>query len=202
MPDFSTVAFVIIVITAMAILIFKDWRVNTIALAVQYLAGYFLVSLSWPTGMAVVKLIAGWMATATIAITCMRLKNMAVSSESTASLLFRGLAGMLIILLIFILGPTVQASVFPRVDLMIIQGGIMLLGMALMQLGTNAEPYLVVISLLSFLLGFEIIHAALEISTLLTGLLVVVNLGLALVGVYFIIKSGEAAENEPEEDLA
>lgn len=201
MQAFSTLAFVMIVITAMAILIFKDWRVNAAALAVQYLAGFVLVSLSWPPGLAVVKLITGWMATATIAITCMRIKNTTSSSESNASLLFRGLAGMLIVMLIFILGPIVQASIFPRVELMVIQGGLMFMGMALMQLGTNAEPYLIVISLLSFMLGFEIIHAALEISTLLTGLLVVVNLGLALVGVYFIVRAGETAEKYGEDAL-
>jgi hypothetical protein len=67
-----------------------------------------------------------------------------------------------------------------------------------MQLGMNSEPYLVVISLLSFLSGFEVIHAALELSTLLTGLFVLVNLGLALVGVYLVTLAGEV-DNPPKE---
>lgn len=202
MAAYSTVAFVIIVITAMVILIFRDWRVNAVALGVQYLAAFVLVTLSWPVGMAVAKLIAGWMATATIAITCMRLKNPESTSEPTASLLFRGLAGLLIVLLIFILAPVVQERVFPQVVLMIIQGGLMLLGMSLMQLGTNSEPYLIIISLLSFMTGFEVIHAALELSTLLTGLLVIVNLGLALVGVYLIVRTGELVEAQDKGDSA
>jgi len=199
MQALSTFAFVLIVIAAMMILIFRDWRINAAALALQYLAAFALVTLSWPIGLAIVKLIAGWMATAVIALTCLRQKNARDSSESGASLVFRGLAGLLIILLIFILTPTLQAQVFRQVDLLILQGGLMLLGMSLMQLGTNSEPYLIVISLLSFLAGFEVIHAALELSTLLTGLLVVVNLGLALVGVYFIIKVGESGETSKEE---
>ena len=199
MGALSTFAFVLIVIAAMMILIFRDWRINTAALALQYLAAFVLVTLSWPIGLAIVKLIAGWMATAALALTCLRQKNARDSIESGASLVFRGLAGLLIILLIFILTPTLQAQVFPQVDLLILQGGLMLLGMSLMQLGTNSEPYLIVISLLSFLAGFEVIHAALEISTLLTGLLVVVNLGLALVGVYFIIKVGEPGKSSKEE---
>jgi hypothetical protein len=48
--------------------------------------------------------------------------------------------------------------------------------------------------------GIEMIHAALEISTLLTGLLVVVNLGLALVGVFFITKNADKSESSFEED--
>lgn len=200
MPALSILAFVFIVIASMIILVFKDWRINTAALGVQYLAAFALVTLSWPAGLAVVKLIAGWMATAAIATTCLRQKRFESAADPTASLFFRGLAGLLVVLLIFILAPTLQASVFPRIDLMIIQGGLMLLGMSLMQLGINSEPYLVVISLLSFLTGFEVIHAALELSTLLTGLFVVVNLGLALVGVYFIALAGETDQPSGEGD--
>lgn len=200
MAAYTTVAFVLIVMTAMVILVFRDWRVNAAALGVQYLAAFVLVTLSWPIGMAVAKLITGWMATATIAITCMRQKNEESPPEPAASLIFRGLAGLLIVLLIFILAPAVQEDVFPQIELMIIQGGLMLLGMSLMQLGTNSEPYLVIISLLSFMSGFEVIHAALELSTLLTGLFVVVNLGLALVGVYFLVRVGETVETPEEKD--
>jgi hypothetical protein len=191
MPALSTPAFVLVVIAAMVILIFKDWRINTTALGLQYLGAFVLVSLSWPIGMAVVKLIVGWMATAAIATTCLRQKRNESVSEPSASLFFRGLAGLLVVLLIFIVAPELQAQVFPRVDLMILQGGLMLMGMSLIQLGVNSEPYLIVISLLSFLTGFEVIHAALELSTLLTGLFVIVNLGLALVGIYFIASAGE-----------
>lgn len=193
MVTLSTAAFVLIVMAGMVILIFRDWRVTAVALAVQYLAAFVLVTISWPIGMAVVKLIAGWMATAALAFswhassTRLKEKNSGTISESSSSLFFRGVAGLLIVLLIFITAPTLQAGVFPRVDLMIIQGGLMLMGMALMQLGTQSGPYLTIISLLSFLMGFEVIHAALEISTLLTGLFVIVDLGLALVGVHFMI---------------
>lgn len=198
MSALSLLAFVFIVIASMIILVFKDWRINTAALGVQYLAAFALVTLSWPAGLAVVKLIAGWMATAAIATTCLRQKRFESADDPSASLFFRGLAGLLVVLLIFILAPTLRERVFPRIDLMIIQGGLMLMGMSLMQLGINSEPYLIIISLLSFLTGFEVVHAALELSTLLTGLFVIVNLGLALVGVYFIALAGEA--DQPSEE--
>lgn len=214
----STVAYILIVLAAMVILVFGDWRITAAALGVQYLAAFVLVTLSWPTGMAVVKLIAGWMATAVIALakhshkdahrsswyaSSIRLQQQMAGtiSEPTASLFFRGVAGLLIVLLIFILAPTLQARVFPQVDLMIVQGGLMLMGMALMQLGVNSDPYQIIISLLSFLVGFEVIHAALELSTLLAGLFVLVNLGLALVGVYFMINVGEPGETPGEEEV-
>lgn len=192
MTVFSIPAFIIIVVTSMVILIFRDWRINAGALALQYVAVFLLVSLSWPMGFAVTKLIVGWMATAAIALTCMRQLPSEPSTEPTASLFFRGLAGLLVILVIFVLAPRLQETMFPQVNTYIIQGGTMLIGMALMQLGTNAEPYLTIFGLLSLLAGFEVIHAALELSTLLTGLIAIVNLGLSLIGVNFIIKSNDS----------
>lgn len=183
-----TLAFILIVITSMAILVFRDWRIIAIALAVQYLAAFALVTQVWPIGMAVIKLIVGWMATSALSLTFVRQKEPEVKNESTASLFFRSLVGLLVILVIFVLAPVLRKNVFPELDLFILQGGLMLIGMALMQLGTNSDPYLTIISLLSFLSGFEVIHAGLELSTLLTGLLAVVNLGLSLIGVYFISK--------------
>lgn len=197
----STLAFILIVITAMVILIFRDWLIIAAALAVQYLAAFILVNLSWPTGMAVIKLIVGWMATATIALTLFRQNSSRYVNEPEASLFFRGFAGLVIIFIVFVTAPTLQATMFPQLDLIIIQGGLTLLAMALMQLGTNSEPYLTVFSLLSFLSGFEVIHAGLEISTLLTGLLALTNLILALVGVYFVVKTGGLEDTTPEEGM-
>jgi len=72
MQSFSLAAFIVIVITAMVILIFRDWRINAIALAIQYLAAFVLVNLSWPITIAIIKLIVGWMATTAIGLTCLR----------------------------------------------------------------------------------------------------------------------------------
>ncbi len=202
MADLSTLAFSLIVLTAMIILIFRDWRFNAGALALQYLAVFYLVTFSWPLSLAIVKLIVGWMATAAIGLTCMRQMEENDSVESPSSLLFRGLSGLMVILVIFVVSSLIQNSLFPNLSLVIIRSGLMLIGMALMQLGTNATPYLTIMSLLSFLAGFEVIHAALERSVLLTGLMASINLGLALVGVYFIIKSNEGAVKQSEEEEA
>ncbi len=202
MPDLSTLAFALIVLTAMIILIFRDWRINAVSLGLQYLAVFYLVTFSWPISLAIVKLIVGWMATAAIGLTCLRQMNSEGTIESPSSLFFRGLAGLMVILVIFVGSTTFQNSLFPNVPLVIIRSGLMLIGMALMQLGTTANPYLTIMSLLSFLAGFEVIHAALERSTLLTGLMASVNLGLALVGVYFIIKENEGNEQKSGDERA
>ena len=199
MTALNLTTFLVIVISSMVILVFRDWRINTISLGIQYLAVFSLVTLSWPVGMAVIKVIVGWMAVAIIGFTCLRHMKETNINEPQAAFFFRGLLGLVVIFVIFVSAPTLQNAMFPSLDVFIIQSGLMLIGMALMQLGTSSEPYLNIISLLSLLAGFEVIHAGVELSTLLTGLLVIVNLGLALAGVYFIIQTNEPllyAENE------
>lgn len=202
MPDISTLAFALIVLTAMIILVFRDWRINAGSLALQYLAVFYLVTFSWPVSLAIVKLIVGWMATTAIGLTCMRQINSDDTIESPSSLFFRGLAGLMVILVIFVVSSPLQNSLFPNLPLVIVRSGLMLIGMALMQLGTTASPYITIMSLLSFLAGFEVIHAGLERSSLLTGLMASVNLGLALIGVYFIIKENEGNEQQSSEERA
>jgi len=46
MQILPTLAFVVIIMTAMIILIFRDWRINAGALALQYLAAFILVDVS------------------------------------------------------------------------------------------------------------------------------------------------------------
>jgi len=62
----------------------------------------------------------------------------------------------------------------------------------LMQLGTIREPFYLVIALLTFLSGFELLYSALEFSYLLEAQLVAVNLLLAIVGAFFIVKNAES----------
>jgi hypothetical protein len=186
----------------MIILIFRDWRVNAGALALQYLAVFYLVTFLWPISLAILKLIVGWMATAAIALTCMRQMKTEDTPESVSSLFFRGLSGLMVIMVIFVVASPLQNSLFPNLPLVVVRSGLMLIGMALMQLGTTASPYLTIMSLLSFLAGFEVIHAGLERSTLLIGLMASISLGLALVGVYFIIKANEGNEDQSGEERA
>ena len=193
MQILSILAFVLIVITAMSILVFRDWRIVSGALILQYLGAFALVTQSWPVGMAVVKLIVGWMATAAISLTYYRRENASLFAETPSSFIFRGLIGLLVILTVFIAAPSLQAAMFPALDLLVLQGGLLLIGLSLMQLGTTQDPFLTIVGLLSLLSGFEVIYAGLELSTLLTGLLAIVNLGLSLVGVYFIVKVNEEA---------
>jgi hypothetical protein len=66
-------------------------------------------------------------------------------------------------------------------------GGLMLIGMGLLQLGFAPAVLQTILGLLTAAAGFEIFYAAVETSTLVAGLLSMINLGLALVGAYLLV---------------
>ena len=49
-------------VTSLTLLVIRDWRWSILLLTVQYLAVFLLVAVNWPFQMAVVKLVAGWLA--------------------------------------------------------------------------------------------------------------------------------------------
>jgi hypothetical protein len=75
----------------------------------------------------------------------------------------------------------------PGIGIGQVMGGLILIGMGSLQLGLTDQPLRVILGLLTVFAGFEIFYAAVETSTLVSGLLAIVNLGLALAGAYLIV---------------
>lgn len=77
--------------------------------------------------------------------------------------------------------------------LVILWGGMILIGVGILQIGVANHNLRVIFGLVTVISGFEIIYAAVENSVLVTGLLAITNLGLALVGAYL---TAEVLEEE------
>ena len=191
-----SVAVVLVSITGLLLLVSWDWRLSIAALAVQYMGAFILVLVSWPIELAVIKLVAGWMAGAVLGVAMVGMpparsgENRFHLSELLLRLLVGGMVGL------------VAISVAPRMigwvkDVSIQQasGGLILIGIGLLQLGLGVQPLRIFLGLLTFLTGFEVIYASIETSTLVSGLLAGVNLGLALVAA-FLLSSTEGQEAE------
>jgi hypothetical protein len=182
------IAVIGISLTSTIILVARDWRYCVGALAIQYVGVFILVNTSWPIEMAVVKMVAGWMAGAILGIAMASIPDPNRESESRVSL---G-PGFRVIFAI-ILALTITSLVlhsgdwFSMISTPILWGSFILIGFGILQLSLTLHPFRVIIGLLTSLSGFEILYAAVETSSLVTGLLAGVNLGLALVGSYMII---------------
>ncbi len=180
----------VLVASSLMVLASRDWRWTIAALGVQYAAVFILVAGTWRLELAVVKLVAGWMATAILGAS-QDAGQIEMERERPSSVLFRVLTGGLVALVVFSLMPeteTILGGYLNAVNVSQVRtqlaGGMLLVGMGLVMLGLNARPLRVVLALLVLFSGFEILYAMVERSTLVAGLLALVNLVLALIGAY------------------
>jgi hypothetical protein len=183
----------------MIIFIARDWRVSVISLALQYIGVFLLVTISWPLQMAAVKIVAGWMSGAILGLAMAgkpilnqgenipggrSFKN-PIRPTNISESFFRFFAGVMVTLAVVSISLSIQDWV-PGIGIYQIIGGLLLIGIGLLQLGFTSQSLNVALGLLSVLGGFEILYAAVEISALVAGLLAGVNLGIALIGAYLI----------------
>ena len=184
---FTTPSVIILFIGVMILFLSRNWRWAIAALGVMYLGVFGLVALSWPSDLAMVKLIAGWLAGSVLAITQINSTQQIDKIDQPASeLIFWAFSAVLVI----ITSTSVATSFgdwLPVLNNSQGWGGIFLIGMGLLSLGFSNQGFRVSISLLTLMAGFEILYSAVEASTLVAGLLAVVNLGIALSGAYLML---------------
>jgi len=191
----SWTAVVIVAVTSTGLFLNRDWRWDLGMLAIQYLGISILVAQHWPLGMAAVKLVTGWMATAALGMTLTALPPQTDTEERfwPQGLGFRlFMVGMIVILTITVTPR--MANYLAGIGAPVIAGTILLTGIGLLHLGTSSQIARVIFALLTVLGGFEILYAAIEGSILVAALLAVVNLGLGLVGAYLL--NGAMTEEE------
>lgn len=195
----------LLLITSFTLLSKPDWRWSLLALYFQYLGVFILVASAWPTAMAASRLVSGWIAGAVLGMALISLPQAAQALETgkQAALqpaerstpqdlmtgrLFRLLAAAFVVLIVLsIFNPVINWT--PGLSIGQALGGLILIGMGLLQLGFTARTFHTILGLLTLLSGFQIIYAAVESPALVAGLLAVVDLGLALVGAYLILSS-------------
>jgi hypothetical protein len=189
---FQLIVLLLLTATSLGLLLTRDWRWLVILLSIQYVGMFILVLQHLPLGMATVKVVAGWMGAAILGMTR---SNLSTTSELLPQgRLFRLIAAVIVGLVVVAAAPLVD-SMLADAGLMVSAGGLLLIGMGLLHLGVTDEVLHVTIALMTTLSGFEILYSTVENSVLVAALLVVINLGLALVGSYLMI-AANAQESE------
>ncbi len=190
-PSISWLPLILIMASSLVLLISQNWRWSIIALSVQYLGMFWMISWEWSLGLAAVKLVTGWMAGAVLGVS----QPGAALAETGISRLpgrgFKVVTASLIWILAFAVAPALK-DLFPAGTNYLL-GAVILIGMGLLQLGMSLRPLRVILGLFTLLSGFELLYASVESSVLVAGLVSGVNLGLALVGAYLLVN--QEAEN-------
>lgn len=182
------IAVALVVLTSLYNLISRDWRSSIGGLALQYIGIFILVFVSWPLEMAVAKMLAGWMAGVILWVAMTYVPDAWPDTEKSIKfgVIFRVLVALILALAVTSL--VIQSEKWlSNISAPIRWGSFMLVGMGLLQLSLTSHTLKIIIGLLTALSGFEIIYAAIESSTLVTGLLAGVTLALALAGAYLLI---------------
>jgi len=197
--SWSAVGLIFVTATTMLI-INRDWRISLGALALQYIAVFWLVTLHLPFAMGSAKLITGWMVVATMGMTRLGIST-TDDDAGEFSLLHGGwyrLILMSIVALVTFGATTRIETIIPGMGLPVIAGGLLLIGAGVVHLGVTSDLLRVILALLTVLSGFEILYAAVESSMLVAGFLSVVNLGMGLVGSYLLLAGSSPSETESE----
>jgi hypothetical protein len=193
----SVVGMVLILVCALINLVRRQWLVNLIALAFQYLGVFLLLLSNITVVMAFIPLMIGLMITLILVITLVSSGGMEKPRSLfsiSAGEVFRAIAGLVVIVFIALLIPTIRREVFPESGSFMLFGSLGLVMLSLLQLDMKSEPLYAVIGLLSFISGFRLLYASLETSMLLEALFVVLNLGLGLVGAFFLVKQEDLTQ--------
>lgn len=185
---FSWFALALLTAASAGILLSRNWRWMLALLAILYVGVFVFVRLYWPLGMAAVKLITGWMASAILGMTQLGSEAGTESMEESLpqGFPFRLFMSILIGTVVITAAPRLSDFI-PGIGLTESAASLMLIGMGVLYLGITSRPLQVTIGLLVILAGFEILYAVVEVSVLVAGLLAIVNLGLALTGAYFLV---------------
>jgi len=176
------------ILTALGLLVSRDWRWSIVILAVQYVGVFGLVVQFWPVELAGVKMIAGWIAGAVLGSAVLSTPEAWQEEERSwpSGRAFRLFAAILVLLAMSSLAPRVGTWI-TGVGWEVSLAALSLIGLGLLHLGMTAQPLRVTLGLLTVLAGFEILYAAVETSILVAGLLASVTLGLALAGTYLLV---------------
>jgi hypothetical protein len=185
-------AVALLLVTSTGLLLSRDWRWSLGLLAAQYAGAFLLITQHWPFGLAAVKLVTGWMTAAALGVTRLGLSEAGNGSESAwpQGRLFRLFASAIVVVLVAAVTPAFE-SMIPGISRPVVVGGALLFGMGLLHLGFTSETLRIVLGLLTLLAGFEALYSTVEASILLAGLLSLINLGLALVGSYFMTAANQ-----------
>lgn len=174
-------------LAALITLLATNWRGKLLSLLAQYLIVVVFVGQVWPLGLAAVKGIAALIVIAILAYTELSLDSYQPPSDDfSTGVVFKLFAFSLLAVLVISVAPSLTGWI-PALSPQQSIAGFLLIGAGLVQIALNSRILPTVVGLLTLFSGFELIYASVEISSLLAGLLALINLAIALVGAFLLL---------------
>jgi hypothetical protein len=187
--NYALIAVGLVFGTSLILFFSRNWRLSLSALGAQYIGVFGLVVLTWPLEMAVIKLIAGWIAAAVLGLDLGAISPTSVFRQRPhpSLVLFHLILTIILGITIFSLTPEVAKWLLSATYEQIL-AGLWLCAMGILQFSITTSPLRVIFGLLTFLSGFEVLYATVNTSSFVAGFLAILNLGIALVGIFWLGK--------------
>jgi len=186
-------------VTATLLVVSRDWRLNTVALAAQYLFVALLMTQIIRVEMAAVKALIGWVICLVFYLTEQQAQSMARAEEGekisplrtwfnarvegwrregiSARAAFSFMAAVFVGAMAYVSSSAVP---LPQVSRGSTLACYLLAGLGILLVGLSQDPLRVGVGLLMFLSGFDLFYVALEPSLLVTGFLGAISFVIAL----------------------
>jgi hypothetical protein len=187
MPIFLLIFLVLLIAVGCLFIAFRsDWRSMVTALALFYFVQFIFVLYTSSALMALADLALGWGATGIIAFTFINAKIRTSEAGTTTGVSFKVISSFFFVLSGFALSFTTSYWI-TQLSFLQLSAGIILMLSGVLFLNFYHTPWQVVLSIMIFLSGFEIIEYGLENSLLLLLLIGLVKVSLAL-ALFFIVR--------------
>jgi len=189
--DFAAIAVVLALLTGCLAIILNDRRWMLIMLAGEYIALTWLAANAIPIEIALVKLVAGMMVCAILALSVMRVGNEREIREKEglpSGVVFRVIAVLLIVATAWGLAARGWGSLPQSLTRAAILGAMLLMSLGLLHLGITEDPFRVGLGLLTTLAGFEILYAGVEPSLAILALMAAVHIGISIIVSYLVVE--------------
>ncbi len=188
----NTLLIFISIAVTVILLVASDWRWTIIGLSLCYLISFALIVQIWPIALASVKLISGLIGIVLLSSVKINLEQQAPKAYSLSYRIF-------IFLVASLSWMVVTATVgglnewLPIAYTNLFVGMIFLLA-GLIQFSLFHTPFEIVVGLLVFLTGFDILYSSLEGSALVAGIYGLIVLAISILGGY--LESGSLSKVE------
>ncbi len=188
MPYFLQILGIVIIVGAcMLPYILPNWRILVSTLATIYLVQFIFIFYELTPLLAVINLIIGWMACAVLGIAGIRLGESEGIDQYRGGTAFRLISAFFFILTAFALSIN-TFSWLNRTPYILLAGGLSLVFTGILQMNFFDQVFRIIVSLLVFISGFELIYYSLEFSLLVIVLIGMVKIGLAFIGTYLAMR--------------
>lgn len=170
------------ILTTSALLVVEDWRFRLALAAIIQLIGFILIVQIWPIALASVKLISGWMGIALLATTFGYSIHSKNENYPFAAKLFRLMQG--VFGLIIVTASVQRLNAWLPISYTNLFIGLVFFLSGIIYLSLRMTTLDIILGLLVFLTGFDIIYSSLEGSALITGIFGVIIISICLTGSY------------------